>query len=280
VGEWPGTREELVEEQLRLAALDAAPWRFEPGARIGAVFVCFARGGSGPGRAGDPAWAAACAGRETVAVAGRAAAPYEAGVLALREGAPGQLPGPPRGRPRLASNEVPPSLLDEVLPRFDASEVHDVWVAAPPQVAFAAVKQVTVGEVRLLKPLEGMRARSPRARTPSSTRPSSARVARSRFTRTTAARRSTWTCGATWASTPATSSSFSTRSAGSGLPPPPQTSTRRSKTAPSGSGKKLGYRFTAFSLEDAADAHAAVERGAVGKVLITVGADKASVEPG
>ena len=30
----------------------------------------------------------------------------------------------------------------------------------------------------------------------------------------------------------------------------------------------------------AADAHAAVERGAVGKVLITVGADKASVEPG
>jgi hypothetical protein len=95
------------------------------------------------------------------------------------------------GRPRLASNEVPPSLLDEVLPRFDASEVHDVWVAAPPQVAFAAVKQVTVGELRLLKPLEGMRARSPRARTPSSTRPSSARVARSRFTRTTAARRST-----------------------------------------------------------------------------------------
>jgi deoxyribonuclease V len=84
---WPGTREELVEEQLRLAALEPAPWRFEPGARIGAVFVCFARGGSGPGRAGDPAWAAACAGRETVAVAGRAAAPYEAGVLALREGA-------------------------------------------------------------------------------------------------------------------------------------------------------------------------------------------------
>jgi hypothetical protein len=53
---------------------------------------------------------------------------------------------------------VPRSLLDEVLPRFDASEVHDVWVAAPPQVVFAAVKQVTVGEVRLLKPLEGMRA--------------------------------------------------------------------------------------------------------------------------
>ena len=52
---------------------------------------------------------------------------------------------------------VPRSLLDEVLPRFDASEVHEVWVAAPPQVVFEAVKQVTVGEVRLLKPLEGMR---------------------------------------------------------------------------------------------------------------------------
>jgi hypothetical protein len=47
---------------------------------------------------------------------------------------------------------VPRSLL-EVLPRFDASEVH----AAPPQVEFAAVKQVTVGEIRLLKPLEAMR---------------------------------------------------------------------------------------------------------------------------
>ena len=87
MGEWPATREELIEEQLRLAAFDAAPWRFDPGACVGAVFVCFARGGSGPGRAGDRAWAAACAGRETVAVAGRAAAPYLPGLLALREGA-------------------------------------------------------------------------------------------------------------------------------------------------------------------------------------------------
>jgi hypothetical protein len=29
---WPSTREELIEEQLRLAALDPEPWRFEPGA--------------------------------------------------------------------------------------------------------------------------------------------------------------------------------------------------------------------------------------------------------
>jgi hypothetical protein len=39
-------------------------------------------------------------------------------------------------------------LLDEVLPRFDASEVHDVWIPAQPDAAFAAVKQVTVHEVR------------------------------------------------------------------------------------------------------------------------------------
>jgi deoxyribonuclease V len=69
---WPRTREELIEEQLRLGALAQAPWRFEPAARIGGVFVCFSRGGSGPGHAGDP---------------GRAGAPYEPGLLALREGA-------------------------------------------------------------------------------------------------------------------------------------------------------------------------------------------------
>ena len=53
---------------------------------------------------------------------------------------------------------VPRSLFEDVLPRFDATEVHDVWVAAPPQVVFAAAKQVTVREVRLLRPLEAMRA--------------------------------------------------------------------------------------------------------------------------
>jgi deoxyribonuclease V len=83
---WPGTREELIEEQLRLAALEPETWRFEPDARVGGVFVCFARGGTGPGRAGDPAWAAACVGEHSVVVPGRAGAPYEPGLLALREG--------------------------------------------------------------------------------------------------------------------------------------------------------------------------------------------------
>ena len=49
------------------------------------------------------------------------------------------------------------SLLDELLPRFDTSEVHEVWIAAQPTVVFAAVKQVTVREVRLLTPLEALR---------------------------------------------------------------------------------------------------------------------------
>jgi hypothetical protein len=53
---------------------------------------------------------------------------------------------------------APRSLLDEVLPCFDASEVHDVWVPSRPRVVFAAVKEVTVGEVRLLMPLETLRA--------------------------------------------------------------------------------------------------------------------------
>jgi deoxyribonuclease V len=85
--QWPPTREELIEEQLRLAALDPPPWHFVPGARVGGCFVCFARGGSGPGHAGDPAWSTACAGREAAVVPGRAGAPYEPGLLALREGA-------------------------------------------------------------------------------------------------------------------------------------------------------------------------------------------------
>jgi deoxyribonuclease V len=84
---WPRTREELIEEQLLLATLVPQPWLPEPDARVGGVFVCFPRGKSGPGREGDQAWAAACVGEETVVVPGHAGAPYEPGLLALREGA-------------------------------------------------------------------------------------------------------------------------------------------------------------------------------------------------
>jgi NADPH2:quinone reductase len=44
-------------------------------------------------------------------------------------------------------------------------------------------------------------------------------------------------------------------------------------------GEHAGLPLHRFSLEEAADAHAAVESGAVGKVLIRVGADKAPDEP-
>ena len=52
---------------------------------------------------------------------------------------------------------APRSLLEEVLPRFDASEVHSLWIPARPSAVFAAVKEVTVREVRLLTPLEAVR---------------------------------------------------------------------------------------------------------------------------
>ena len=99
---WPRTVEELVREQERLA--DATPPAWPAGrepaelgrgaqshnaldeVQIGGCFVCFARGGTGPGGAGDPAWAAASLGRDAVVVRGRAGAPYEPGLLALREG--------------------------------------------------------------------------------------------------------------------------------------------------------------------------------------------------
>jgi deoxyribonuclease V len=83
---WPQTREELIEEQKRLAALEPERWRIDTDAQIGGVFVCFARGESGPGHAGDPGWAAASVGRETAVVSGYAGAAYEPGLLALREG--------------------------------------------------------------------------------------------------------------------------------------------------------------------------------------------------
>jgi len=66
---WPESEEELVELQGRLATaaastLAAEPWL--PSSErpvLGGCFVAYARGGTGPGRSGDPAWAAAVAWR-------------------------------------------------------------------------------------------------------------------------------------------------------------------------------------------------------------------------
>ena len=84
-----GTRQ-LISEQERLGRAEPTPWRDFDDAVAGGCFVCFPRGLSGAGAAGDPAWAAAVLveqGRATTAVhTGRAGAAYEAGLLWLREG--------------------------------------------------------------------------------------------------------------------------------------------------------------------------------------------------
>jgi deoxyribonuclease V len=94
VGEWPATPAELVTVQEELARASPPPWR--PGSAelaVGGCFVCFVRGKTGPGDAGDPGWAGAALvrGDRLVAssvVAGAAGAAYEPGLLALREGPP------------------------------------------------------------------------------------------------------------------------------------------------------------------------------------------------
>jgi deoxyribonuclease V len=89
---WPTTPEELLVVQRELAAASPPSWRVGSRApTIGACVVCFARGQTGAGGRGDPAWAAAAAtrGRSVVAqatVRGEAGAGYAPGLLALREG--------------------------------------------------------------------------------------------------------------------------------------------------------------------------------------------------
>jgi deoxyribonuclease V len=83
---WPESADELVETQRALAALEPPAWMPPAGTpAIGACAICFGRGES------DGAWAAAAVMRRRqllcdAVVAGRADAPYVAGLLALREG--------------------------------------------------------------------------------------------------------------------------------------------------------------------------------------------------
>src|SRR5207247_8442409 len=85
---WPQTAEELAQVQYALAEAELPEW--EPRGEteeIGGCFVCFERGASGPGHAGDRGWAGAALSSGATAVAlGRAGAEYEPGLLALREG--------------------------------------------------------------------------------------------------------------------------------------------------------------------------------------------------
>jgi hypothetical protein len=49
------------------------------------------------------------------------------------------------------------SLLDEVMPRYDVHERHEIWAPAPPDEAYAALRTVTAKEIRLLGPLMRLR---------------------------------------------------------------------------------------------------------------------------
>ena len=88
---WPSETADLISLQERLRNENGPRLEFNPGAGIGACFVCFGRHAAGPGTAGDAGWAAAAVtrhGRQTagVAVTGTAAGPYHPGLLAIREG--------------------------------------------------------------------------------------------------------------------------------------------------------------------------------------------------
>jgi deoxyribonuclease V len=90
---WPETPAELIRVQHELANAQPSFWH-PPAVRplVAGCFVCFARPVSGRGSAGQPGWAAVTlmhADRHVVGtaiVSGEADAPYEPGLLALREG--------------------------------------------------------------------------------------------------------------------------------------------------------------------------------------------------
>jgi deoxyribonuclease V len=90
---WPSNATDLVRAQRELAVLRPPLW--QPASappRVGACYVCFARGEASRGRTGERGWAAAVLMRgnrglvESAVAAGAAGAPYEPGLLALREG--------------------------------------------------------------------------------------------------------------------------------------------------------------------------------------------------
>ena len=90
--DWPDQREALIALQGALAELDPPRYDIPSGPiQVAGCFVCFGRGGGGAGHRGDRGWAGGALVREgeiieSVVVEGRAAAPYEPGLLSMREG--------------------------------------------------------------------------------------------------------------------------------------------------------------------------------------------------
>jgi len=88
---WPTDAASLVEAQNALAGARPDPWRPSGDPLLAGCWVCFPRGLTGRGRAGDPAWSAVTVMRGSSVVEqdvrrGVAAAPYQPGLLALRLG--------------------------------------------------------------------------------------------------------------------------------------------------------------------------------------------------
>jgi deoxyribonuclease V len=89
---WPADAEALTREQRELAQARPEAWSPPPGRfRAGGCWVCFPRGHTGAGSAGDPAWGASgvVADGDVVdrfVTSGVAGAAYAPGLLALRVG--------------------------------------------------------------------------------------------------------------------------------------------------------------------------------------------------
>jgi deoxyribonuclease V len=89
---WPTDAEALAAVQEELAHATPEPWRRpDRPLLVAGCWICFPRGLTGRGAAGDPAWGAAVVLRdralvEQQALAGETGAPYAPGLLALRMG--------------------------------------------------------------------------------------------------------------------------------------------------------------------------------------------------
>ena len=89
---WPSDADALTALQRELGERSAEPWTPPTGRpRVGGCWVCFPRGLTGPGKAGDRAWAVAVVLRGATLLdqnlqPGEAAAPYVPGLLAVRIG--------------------------------------------------------------------------------------------------------------------------------------------------------------------------------------------------
>ena len=90
---WPADADSLVASQDALATQTAEQWTApsDGSLLVGGCWVCFPRGMTGRGHAGDPAWTAATVLEgarvvDSLVLRGEAAAPYAPGLLALRIG--------------------------------------------------------------------------------------------------------------------------------------------------------------------------------------------------